>query len=122
MLTKQEREKIRESILETAKYGESYRNPVAVPGGMKRLSPQQMWQLLNTVDNAEQEIKQLRALIRKLYKIVNLVSLTKCGHQCFTTETRDNLFALLAEAHAVSAQVQEADPKQRPTLKKTFHN
>jgi hypothetical protein len=103
MLRKHEREKIRASLVEMARQGDSDRRPVAVPGGQKRLTPHQIWRLLNAVDNVEAENAHLRTLIRKLYKIVNLATITKCDHQCFTAETKTNLFSLLAEAHAATA-------------------
>jgi len=103
MLTRQERGEIRASLVEMTRHGDSNRSPVVVPGGQKRLTSHQIWQLLNAVDNAEAENARLRTLIRKLYKIVNQASITKCDHQCFTMETKNNLFSLLAEAHAATA-------------------
>lgn len=114
MLTKHEREKIRASLVEMTRGGGSNRSPVVVPGGQKRLTPHQIWQLLNGVDNAEAEIAHLQTLIRKLYKIVNLATVTTCDHKCFTTDTRDNLFALLAEAHAAAAPRKDATANLLP--------
>jgi hypothetical protein len=59
----------------------------------------------------EAENAHLRTLIRKLYKVVNLATLTKCDHQCFTAETKNNLFSLLAEAHAATAPRKDAAAK-----------
>lgn len=103
MLTRHEREKIRASLVEMTKHANSNRSPLAVPGGQKRLTPHQIWQLLNAVDDTEAENAHLRTLVRKLYKIVNSAALTKCDHQCFTPEIKSNLFSLLAEAHAATA-------------------
>lgn len=100
MLTKHDREKIRASLEEMTKHGNGNGSPAMA---QRRLTPHQIWQLLDAVDDAEAEIEHLRMLIRKLYKIVNLATLSKCDHKCFTTRTRNNLFALLAEAHAVAA-------------------
>jgi hypothetical protein len=47
---------------------------------------------------------RLKVLVGKLYKIVNLASLTKCDHKCFTKETQGHLLALLEEARAVVEQ------------------
>ena len=114
MLTKHEREKVRVSLVEMTRYADSNRSPLVVPGGQKRLTPHRIWQLLNAVDNAEAEIAHLRALVRKLYKIVNLATLTKCDHQCFTAETKSNLFSLLAEAHAAAAPRKDTLAKVLP--------
>lgn len=103
MLTKHEREKIRASLVEMTRHIGNTRSPDQVPTGQKRLTPHQIWQLLNALDYAETENARLRTLIRRLYKTVNLASLTKCDHQCFTPEIKANLFSLLAEAHAATA-------------------
>lgn len=100
MLSRHEREKIRASLVEMTRHVDSTRSPA--PDGHKRLTPHQIWQLLNAVDHAEADNARLRTLIRKLYKIVNSAALTKCDHQCFTAETKSNLFAALAEAHAAA--------------------
>ena len=112
MLIKHEPERIRASLVEITRYGDSNRSPVVVPGGQKRLTPHEIWQLPNAVDHAE--VAHLRTFIRKLYKIVNLATLTECDHQCFTTDTRDNLFALLAEAHAAAAPRKDTPAKVLP--------
>ncbi len=101
MLTRQERGRIRESIVETGRCGKSYRNPIVVPGGRKRLTPHETWQLLNTVDNAEKEIERLRGLVKRLYKIVNLETRIESDHKCLTRKTNGQLLTLLAEARAV---------------------
>ncbi len=114
MLTKHEQERIRASLVEITRYGDGNRSPVVVPVGQKRLTPHQIWQLLNAVDHAGAENARLRALIRKLYKILNLATLTKCDHQCFTAETKNNLFSLLAEAHAATAPRKDTPTKVLP--------
>ena len=103
MLTKHEREKMRMSLDEMTRHGDGNRSDT-----QKRFAPHHIWQLLNAVDNAEAEIEHLRMLIKRLYKIVNLATLTKCEHKCFTTQTRNNLFALLAEAHAAAVPKKDA--------------
>jgi hypothetical protein len=47
---------------------------------------------------------RLKVLVGKLYKIVNLASLTKCDHKCFTKKTQRHLLALLEESRAVVEQ------------------
>jgi hypothetical protein len=114
MLTKHEREKIRASFVEMTMHANNNTSPVVILGDQKRLTPHQIWQLLNAVDETEAENARLRTLIRKLYKLVSLASLTQCDHQCFTAETKSNLFSLLAEAHAATAPRKDAPARVLP--------
>ena len=102
MLTKHDREELRTYIVKAASYEDSA--PAYVFGSGSRFSLHDASRLLDDLDKTEQEIERLKVLVGKLYKIVNLASLTNCDHKCFTKETQGHLLALLQEARAVVEQ------------------
>jgi len=103
MLTQQEREEIKMSIaVNTAQYGDGA--PANVFSSGSKFSLHDVSRLLDDLDKTEQEVERLKVLVGKLYKIVNLASLTKCDHKCFTKKTQRHLLALLEESRAVVEQ------------------
>lgn len=101
MLTRQEREEIRKCIGKAARYTTGYSRSMDVLGTLDQIALVDTPRLLDALDKVEQEIEGLRVLVRRLYKIVNLVALTNCEHKCFTKETQSQLLALLEQAQAV---------------------
>lgn len=104
MLTRQERADIRKCIGKAARYGKGCVESRSALGTLDEIALVDTPRLLDDLDNAEDEIRQLRHLVGKLYKIVNVTSLTDCDHRCFTTDTQRHLFSTLAEARDVAAQ------------------
>ena len=100
MITKHEREELRTYIVKAASYEDSA--PAYVFGAGSRFSLHDVSRLLDDLDETEQEIERLKVLVGKLYKIVNLASLTNCDHKCFTKKTQRHLLALLEESRAVA--------------------
>ncbi len=104
MLTQQEREEIRQGIKRAAQLSDRDSAPAYVFAAGSKFSLHDVSRLLDDLDRTEQEVERLKVLVGKLYKIVNLASLTKCDHKCFTKETQSHLLALLEEARAVVEQ------------------
>lgn len=104
MLTRQERSDIRKCIAKAERYGKGCVQSRNALGTLDEIALVDTPHLLDALDNAEAEIRQLRDLLGKLYKIVNMASHTNCDHRCFTRETRAHLFATLAAARLVTAQ------------------
>ena len=102
MLAKHERKELRTYIVNAASYEDSA--PAYVFGAGSRFSLHDVSRLLDDLDKTEEEVERLKVLAGKLYKIVNLASLTKCDHKCFTKETQGHLLTLLQEARAVVEQ------------------
>ncbi len=101
MLTQQEREQIRHGIENAATYGDGDGPTADALRAWGKVAVRDAPRLLAALENAEEDIEHLRALVGKLYKIVNLASLTKCDHKCLTKETQSHLLALLQESGAV---------------------
>ncbi len=101
MLTRQQREEIRQAIQDAARYSEGDSSIGEVLRASGEVAFRDAPRLLAALENAEEEIVRLKVLVGKLYKIVNLASLTKCDHKCFTKETQGHLLALLQESRAV---------------------
>ena len=101
MLTQQEREQIRHGIENSVKYSDDDSPTADALRAWGKVAVRDAPRLLTALENAEEDIEHLRALVGKLYKIVNLASLTKCDHKCFTKETQGHLLALLQESRAV---------------------
>ncbi len=104
MLTQQEREEIRHGIENAARYSDDDSPTADALRAWGKVAIRDAPRLLAALENAEEEIARLKVLVGKLYKIVNLSSLTKCDHKCFTKETQVHLLALLQEACAVVEQ------------------
>lgn len=104
MLSRQERADIRKCIGKAAKYGKGYVTAREALGTLDEIALIDTPRLLDALDQAQDDIHRLKSLVEKLYKIVNLASLTDCDHRCFTTQTREQLFATLAQARAVTTQ------------------
>ncbi len=104
MLTQQEREQIRHGIENAASYSDDDSETADALRARGKVAVRDAPRLLAALQNAEEEIARLKVLVGKLYKIVNLASLTKCDHKCFTKETQVHLLALLQEACAVVEQ------------------
>ncbi len=104
MLTQQEREQIRHGIEHAASYSDNDSETADAVRAWGKVAVRDAPRLLAALENAEEEIVQLKVLVGKLYKIVNLASLTKCDHKCFTKETQSHLLALLEESRAVVEQ------------------
>jgi hypothetical protein len=98
MLSKQERNELRTSIVDAAKHDEA---SASVFGSGSKFSLNHVSHLLDALDHAEVEIKRLQCLVGKLYKIVHLGTLFECDHKCLTKECKGELLTLLAEAEAV---------------------
>ncbi len=104
MLTKQEREQIRHGIEKAARYSDDDSETADALRAWSKVAVRDAPRLLAALENAEEDIEHLRALVGKLYKIANLASLTKCDHKCFTKKTQRHLLALLEESRAVVEQ------------------
>ncbi len=104
MLTKQEREQIRHGIENAASYSDDDSETADALRAWGKVAVRDAPRLLGALENAEDEIVRLKVLVGKLYKIVNLASLTKCDHKCFTKETQGHLLDLLDGARAVVEQ------------------
>ncbi len=104
MLTKQEREQIRHGIEKAASYSDDDSETADALRAWGKVAVRDAPRLLGALENAEDEIVRLKVLVGKLYKIVNLASLTKCDHKCFTKKTQRHLLALLEESRAVVEQ------------------
>ncbi len=101
MLTQQEREQIRHGIEKAASYSDDDSETADALRAWGKVAVRDAPRLFAALKNAEEDIEHLRALVGKLYKIVNLALLTNCDHKCFTKETQGHLLALLDEARAV---------------------
>ena len=99
MLNKQDRKEIRKSIANAANLGDSA--PVNVFGAGSKFTLDHVSQLLDAADRSDEEIKRLKVLIEKLYKIVSLGTMIECGHRCLTKKSQNQLLGLLGEAEAV---------------------
>ena len=104
MLTQREQEEIRHGIENSASYSDDDSPTADALRAWGKVAVRDAPRLLAALQNAEEEIARLKVLVGKLYKIVNLASLTKCDHKCFTKETQGHLLALLEEARAVVEQ------------------
>ena len=104
MLTQQEREEIRHAIEHAASYNDDDSPTADALRAWGKVAVRDAPRLLAALENAEEEIAQLKVLVGKLYKIVNLASLTKCDHKCFTKKTQRHLLALLEESRTVVEQ------------------
>ncbi len=105
MLSKKERDAIRESIKQAVDSCRDCQTSTEVFGVWGDVALRDAPRLLDALDKAEQELERLREVIARLYKVVNLASLTECDHKCLTKETQHQLFALLNEARAVMGQL-----------------
>jgi hypothetical protein len=105
MLTKEERDAIRESINQAIDSCKDCETSTEVFGVWGDVALRDAPRLLDALDVAEQEIERLREIVARLYKVVNLASLTECDHKCLTKETQNQLFTLLTEARAVMGQL-----------------
>lgn len=101
MLSKEERERIRQCIEQAASADHAYDTSTEVFGVWGDVALRDAPRLLSALDEAAGEIERLRALIAKLHKVVNLVSLHECDHCCLNRETKNELLTLLAETHAL---------------------
>lgn len=101
MLTQQEREEIRHGIENAARYSDGDSPTADALRAWGKVAVRYAPRLLVALENAEEEIARLKVLVGKLYRIVNLESLTNCYHKCFTKKTQRHLLALLEEAGAV---------------------
>ncbi len=99
MLNKQDRKQIRKSIANAANLGDNA--PANVFGAGSKFTLDHVSQLLDAVDRSDEEIKRLKVLIEKLYKIVSLGTMIECDHRCLTKESQNQLLGLLDEAEAV---------------------
>lgn len=105
MLTKKERDAIREAINQAVDSCRDCQTSTEVFGVWGDVALRDAPRLLDALDKADQEIERLREVVARLYKVVNLASLTECDHKCLTRETQHQLFALLSEARAVMGQL-----------------
>jgi hypothetical protein len=105
VLSKDERDAIRKTIAQALGSCQDYQSSTEVFGVWGDLALRDAPRLLEALDKAEQEMERLREIIARLYKVVNLASLTECDHKCLTKETQHQLFALLTEARAVMGQL-----------------
>ncbi|MFQ5755302.1 MAG: hypothetical protein ACE5H7_04315 [Acidiferrobacterales bacterium] len=101
MLTRQERKEIRRRIEKAAQAAHEAKTSTGVFGAWGNVALRDAPCLLDALDKADDEIDHLRRLVGKLFKIVNLASLTECDHRCLTKETQGELFHLIAEAKTV---------------------
>ncbi len=101
MLTQREQEEIRHGIENSASYSDDDSPTADALRAWGKVAVRDAPRLLAALQNAEEEIARLKVLVGKLYKIVNLASLTKCDHKCFTKKTQSHLLALLEDARAV---------------------
>ena len=101
MLTQQEREEIRHGIENAARYSDGDSPTADALRAWGKVAVRDAPRLLAALEDAEKEIVRLKALVGKLYSIVNLESLTKCYRKCMTKKTQRHLLALLEEAGAV---------------------
>jgi hypothetical protein len=101
MLTRQERGEIRHRIERAARSTSKHKTSAEVLGTLGDVASRDAPRLLDALDKTDDEIDQLRRLVGKLFKIVNLASLTECDHRCLTKETQGELFHLIAEAKTV---------------------
>lgn len=97
MLSKQERERIRQCIEQAANSGHAHDTSTEVFGVWGDVALRDAPRLLSALDEAADEIERLRALIARLHKVVNLVSLNECDHCCLNRDTQNDLLTLLAE-------------------------
>lgn len=105
MLTKEERDAIRKSIKQAVDSCKDCQTSAEIFGAWGDVALRDAPRLLDALDSAEQEMEHLREVIARLYKVVNLASLTECDHKCLTKETQHQLFALLTDARAVMEQI-----------------
>jgi hypothetical protein len=105
MLSKKERDTIRDTINQAIDSCRDCQTSTEVFGVWGDVALRDAPRLLDALDNADQEIVRLREIIARLYKVVNLASLTECDHKCLTKETQHQLFALLSEARAAMGQL-----------------
>ena len=101
MLTRQERGEIRHRIERAARSISKHKTGTEVFGAWRDVALREAPRLLDALDKADDEIDHLRRLVGKLFKIVNLASLTQCDHRCLTKEAQGELFHLIAEAKTV---------------------
>lgn len=101
MLSKQERERIRQCIEQAASSDHAYDTSTEVFGVWGDVALRDAPRLLSALDEAADEIERLRALIARLHKVVNLVSLNECNHCCLNRETKNELLTLLTETHVL---------------------
>ena len=99
MLNKQDRKEIRKSIANAADFGDSA--PANVFGAGSKFTLDHVCQLLDIVDRSDEEIKRLKVLVEKLYKIVSLGTMVECDHRCLTKKSQNQLLGLLGEVEAV---------------------
>ncbi|MDH3671912.1 MAG: hypothetical protein OES46_12220 [Gammaproteobacteria bacterium] len=99
MLNKRDRKELKKGIANAANLGDSA--PVNVFGAGSKFTLDHVYQLLDTMDRSDEEIKRLRVLVEKLYKIVSLGTMIECDHRCLTKESQNSLLGLLDEAEAV---------------------
>ncbi len=101
MLSKQERERIRQCIDQAASSDYAYETSTEVFGVWGDVALRDAPRLLSALDDAADEIERLRALIARLHKVVNLVSLNECHQHCLNRETKNELLTLLTETQAL---------------------
>lgn len=101
MLSRQERERIRQCIEQAASADHAYDTSTEVFGVWGDVALRDAPRLLGALDEAADEIERLRGLIVRLHKVVNLVSLNECDHCCLNRETQNELLTLLRETHAL---------------------
>ena len=101
MLSKQERERIRQCIEQAASSDHALDTTTEVFGVWGDVALRDAPRLLSALDEAADEISRLRSLIGRLHKVVNLVSLNECDHCCLNRETQNELLTLLRETHAL---------------------
>lgn len=104
MLSKKERDAIRESVKQAVDSCRDCETTTEVFGVWGDVALRDAPRLLDALDQADGEIERLREIVARLYKVVNLASLTECDHKCLTKETQHQLFTLLSEARAVMGQ------------------
>ena len=101
MLTRQERAAISHRVERAARSTSKHKTSAELFGAWRDVALRDTPRLLDALDKADDEIHHLRRLVGKLFKIVNLASLTECDHRCLTKETQGELFHLIAEAKTV---------------------
>ena len=101
MLSKQEREQIRQNIEQATSSYQSYDTSAEVFGAWGDIALRDAPRLLNALNEAADEIERLRELMARLHKVVNLVSLNECNHCCLNRQTQNELLTLLTQTRAV---------------------
>ena len=76
MLTRQERGEIRHRIERAARSISKHKTGTEVFGAWRDVALREAPRLLDALDKADDDIDHLRRLVGKLFKIVNLASLT----------------------------------------------